>query len=114
MTIGKIFQRDKKLAIELDEQMDFASNLCEEALKNSDFCKLKDGINLGGEIFRRWGLCNSSMSEHMNKLLSWGARAVKPIGSGLGGYVLSLWEEDPFDFFHNSLPVCEEEHCIKI
>ncbi|MDR1982421.1 MAG: hypothetical protein LBQ08_01320 [Holosporaceae bacterium] len=111
--IGEIFLKNEKLALELDEQMDSASNLCEEALKNSDFYKLKDGITLGGEIFHRWGLCNSSMNLHINKLLSCGARAAKPIGSGLGGYILSLWEENPIKLL-NSSSAPFESHCIQI
>jgi mevalonate kinase len=99
--IGEIFSNNEKLALELDEQMNSASNLCEEALKRSDFSKLKEGIALGGEVFGRWGLCNSSMSAHMEKLLSSGARAAKPIGSGLGGYILSLWEENPVGILRN-------------
>lgn len=93
--VREIFLKDEKLALELDEQMNLASELCEHALKNAVFSKLKDGITLGNKVFRGWGLCNDSMSFHMEELLSAGAVAAKPTGSGLGGYVLSLWEKDP-------------------
>ncbi|MDR0678483.1 MAG: hypothetical protein LBF44_03025 [Holosporaceae bacterium] len=113
MKIREIFSKNEKLGLELDEQMDWASNLCEKALKHSDFGKLKEGIALGGEIFYRWGLCNSSMSLHIKKLLSYGAQAAKPIGSGLGGYVLSLWEEKPVKFFRD-FSAGNENHCIQV
>jgi mevalonate kinase len=99
--IEKIFLENEKLALELDAQMDSASDLCEYALKNADFEKLKDGITLGDEVFHRWGLYTPSMSIHVAKLLSGGAVAAKPIGSGLGGYILSLWREDPSEFLRS-------------
>ena len=93
--IKEIFLKNEKLALELDKLMCLASNLCEKALKNSDFHALKDGITLGNEVFSRWGLCDPSIYFHIKKLLAMGAVAAKPIGSGLGGYILSLWENSP-------------------
>ncbi|MDR2723825.1 MAG: hypothetical protein LBB25_01290 [Holosporaceae bacterium] len=93
--IKETFRKNEKLALELDDQMNLSSNLCEDALKNSNFHKLRDGIRLGNEVFQRWGLCDSFLFFHMKKLLAAGAVAVKPIGSGLGGYILSLWEDSP-------------------
>jgi mevalonate kinase len=93
--INDIFLADETLALKLDEQMNLASCLCEDALKRSNFNKLKDGIMLGNEVFHRWGLCDASLSSLIKELLSAGAVAAKPIGSGLGGYILSLWEDFP-------------------
>jgi mevalonate kinase len=91
--VTNIFKKDEKLALELDATMNRASDLCELGLKNGDFCLLKEGISLGNEAFRGWGLHNESLTEHLNILLSSGAAAAKPVGSGLGGYVVSLWEQ---------------------
>ncbi|MDR2646045.1 MAG: hypothetical protein LBC04_02630 [Holosporaceae bacterium] len=93
--INDIFLADEALALKLDGQMNLASYLCEDALKNSNFNKLKEGIMLGNEVFHRWGLCDVPISSLIKELLSAGAAAAKPIGSGLGGYVLSLWEDSP-------------------
>ncbi len=41
------------------------------------------------------GLISESLQQHMQQLLHEGALAVKPTGSGSGGYVLSLWESEP-------------------
>ena len=40
---------------------------------------------------------SEGLQQHMNHLLSSGAIAVKPTGSGGGGFVLSLWEKRPRD-----------------
>jgi mevalonate kinase len=94
-SVQKIFLNNERLALELDDMMDQASNLCEKGLKNADFCGLRDGIRLACEAFHGWGLCNEPLKRHIDSLLLDGAAAAKPIGSGLGGYVLSLWEEQP-------------------
>lgn len=93
--VSDFFLKDEKSALDSDRQMSLASDTCEEAFKKADFNKLRDGIMLGNEVFHRWGLYTESMSRCVEKLLSAGAVAVKPIGSGLGGYIVSLWEE-PF------------------
>jgi mevalonate kinase len=93
--VNDFFSKNEKLALESDQQMNLAANMCENALKKADFNKLKDGIMLGNDVFRQWGLYTASMSFYVEKLLSAGAVAAKPIGSGLGGYIVSLWEEEP-------------------
>jgi mevalonate kinase len=93
--VQKIFLEDESRALELDSLMNQSADLCESALKNADFEKLRDGINLGCEVFSRWGLCHEPLKHHIDMILSAGAVAAKPIGSGLGGYVLSLWQEAP-------------------
>jgi len=90
-TVKEMFLKNERLALQLDEQMNQASDLCEYAVKNSDFNKLKEGITLGNNVFQEWGLYNNAMSFHAKKLAELGAVAVKPVGSGLGGYILSLW-----------------------
>ncbi len=53
------------------------------------------GIELAKNCFEQWGLVTEKMSDHMSKLKASGALAVKPTGSGKGGYLLSVWYEDP-------------------
>lgn len=93
--LQQLFATNEKLAFELDENMNHATALCKEGLLNSDFNKLKDGINIAKDTFTAWGLCDEALNTHIQNLLNKGAVAVKPVGSGLGGYVLSLWEENP-------------------
>ncbi|MDR1560844.1 MAG: hypothetical protein LBS23_00615 [Holosporaceae bacterium] len=94
-TVQRMFLKNEKLANELDVLMNQSSNMCEEALKTANFNQLRDGIILGNEVFHKWGLCNEQLTNHMKDLFLDGAVAAKPIGSGLGGYVVSLWEEKP-------------------
>ncbi len=93
--LQQLFTTNEKLALELDENMNHATALCKDGLLNVDFNKLKEGINTAKDTFTAWGLCDEALNAHMQNLLAKGAVAVKPVGSGLGGYVLSLWEENP-------------------
>ncbi|MDR3151751.1 MAG: hypothetical protein LBT67_02765 [Holosporaceae bacterium] len=93
--IETLHRNDCAKADELDAMMNQASDLCEHGVRNSDFNKLKEGINLGNQVFHQWDLCDTNLDDHMNFLTSIGAVASKPIGSGLGGYVVSLWEKQP-------------------
>ncbi len=52
-------------------------------------------INDAADCFQQWGLVSESLHRHMQNLWEAGAVAVKPTGSGGGGYVISLWETEP-------------------
>ena len=52
-------------------------------------------IKKSNHCFEQWGLVTESVRKHEKILLDSGALAVKLTGSGGGGYVLSLWEEQP-------------------
>lgn len=101
--VQEIFARDPLWAAQLDEKMAAASNLCEQGFEERNLKKLADGINLCGQVFGEWGLCNEPVTRHINMLFNEGAIAAKPVGSGLGGYVLSLWNEIPERYRHIDL-----------
>lgn len=83
----------------IDEQMRTAVAMCEKALTDGDIADsaemLKKGVESAGEVFERWGLTEGAPQKHMEMLKQAGAVAVKPTGSGGGGYVLSLWKTPP-------------------
>ena len=65
-----------------------------QALEEGDADRLVTAIQKGREAFETWGLITPSMHKLMQDLLQNGALAVKPTGSGLGGYILALWSPE--------------------
>ncbi len=95
--VKDLLHKNSVLGQKLDEQMNEAVLMAEKALSENPECRtqLKIAILLARDCFESWGLCNGPMGTHMNELEQRGAIAVKPTGSGGGGYALSLWSEDP-------------------
>jgi mevalonate kinase len=85
----------------LDEKMLQSVELAEKALSASgseeDLLQLKQSLDLGLESFSGWGLTTGVLGDHIQQLKDYGALAVKPTGSGDGGYVLSLWRQPPIN-----------------
>jgi mevalonate kinase len=78
----------------IDLQMRDSVLLAVGALNNSSIAalsQLQQSINMARDCFAQWALIDSSAQAEMDRLLSQGALAVKPTGSGGGGYLLSLW-----------------------
>ncbi len=99
-------KKNQHAANQIDEQMARSVKNAHEALteKNTPtqtkaninpFNKLTDAIQDASDCFNQWGLINQPLQAHMNALYEQGALAVKPTGSGNGGYVLSLWDKIP-------------------
>ena len=96
--VQTLWQNDPKRAVLIDQQMEQAvfeaRKSLEEHTDNSE-TMLAKAINNAAECFLQWGLVSTSLSQHMQKLRDKGAIAVKPTGSGGGGYVISLWKSIP-------------------
>jgi mevalonate kinase len=99
--VKELIAGNPELGSAIDGQMRTAVAMCEKALTDPDEAKslelLKAGIESAGEVFERWGLTEGAPQTHMDMLKKAGAVAVKPTGSGGGGYVLSLWTAPPPD-----------------
>jgi mevalonate kinase len=92
--VKRLFEDDLPLAEELDKQMHQAVDLAEMSLRlreDQGLVKMTEALRLGRDCFERWQLCDGDLKTHMHRLEKAGALAVKPTGSGGGGYVLSLW-----------------------
>ncbi len=86
------------LAQEIDLDMKSATAKAEKALgtkTENSLAELSMAVELAQSCFHRWGLADGDVAKHMAALKAAGALAVKPTGSGDGGYVLSLWKSSP-------------------
>jgi mevalonate kinase len=97
--VKALWARDAALGEKIDRDMKDAVVLAELALKASSestgFDDLAEAINKARSCFEHWGLASGETGNHIQALISHGAYAVKPTGSGDGGYVLSLWRKPP-------------------
>ncbi len=95
--VKALFRQDNHRAQWLDGEMAAATEQCQVALSlpesHGAFDLLKAAIQRAHACFVGWGLVEGPMQQHLDHLLSLGACAVKPTGSGGGGFVLSLWNE---------------------
>jgi mevalonate kinase len=97
--VEKLNEINKALGKTLDKEMGKSVLLAEKALgldEQHGFDMLCQAIMQASHCFEKWGLINEAVEKHMNTLKAHGAVAVKPTGSGAGGYVLSLWNK-PID-----------------
>ena len=67
-----------------------AHDLIIEGCKNLDHNKIIQSFNLSKRLLKDLKVSNEHLSSIMNKLLNLGVLAVKPTGSGGGGFVLAL------------------------
>lgn len=91
--VQRLFASDRSFAESIDLKMQRAVDLAKKGLTDITSQKsLVDAIALAGECFNDWDLVGPELQSHMSWLKSHGATAVKPTGSGYGGFVLSLWD----------------------
>jgi mevalonate kinase len=86
------------LGEKIDREMKKSVEICVSALSSAGLDRLNmlaEGIDLAATCFHQWGLTEGAAEKHMAWLLDQGALAVKPTGSGGGGYILSLWSHEP-------------------
>ena len=97
--VKALWAKDRALGEKIDHDMREAVLAAELALlspySESVFDDLAHAINHARTCFEHWGLASGEMGQHLQKLLDHGAYAVKPTGSGDGGYALSLWRQPP-------------------
>lgn len=96
--VQQMHQNSSELAQHWDNEMENSVQLAKKSLENSEetgFAQLVQAIHQAKQCFVAWGLMGSTIETHIQQLEKAGAVAVKPTGSGDGGYVLSLWKKPP-------------------
>lgn len=96
--VQNLWTKNPALAEQIDMQMVNAVEEARNALEQGGanvISSLAQAINKAADCFYQWELVSESLQQHMNRLIAEGALAVKPTGSGGGGYVLSLWDKKP-------------------
>lgn len=96
--VQALWQKNSTLAARIDQQMADSVKQARQALENytkDSRTLLAQAMNTAGHCFQQWGLVSEGLQKHMQHLREAGAIAVKPTGSGGGGYVISLWETPP-------------------
>lgn len=92
--VQALFKTNKKKALSLDLQMAKSTLLAKQALTlpmEKGQNKLIESMQLANDCFLQWGLITNDMKTYINRLDALGAMAIKPTGSGGGGFLLSLW-----------------------
>lgn len=96
--VNKIWELDFAYASQIDLNMFDSVLQARNALErdtSESKALLADAMNRAAGCFYDWGLVSGELQHHMNELKNAGAIAVKPTGSGGGGHVVSLWDENP-------------------
>ncbi len=99
--VNLLWEKDPILAQKIDQQMIEAVQQSRKALETDDINAIEilaEAMNKAADCFFQWGLVSESLQQHMNSLFDEGALAVKPTGSGGGGFVLSLWDKQSKPF----------------
>ncbi len=96
--VKRLFASSPQRAEALDQQMRHAVDQAQSALSHVTVTapgELVAALDLAQNCFAEWDLSGGDMGNHIRELRTAGAIATKPTGSGGGGYVLSLWKQDP-------------------
>lgn len=95
--VNQLWQKSESEGLLLDTIMHDSTNKALQALETpaspQTLVALCNALKTGADCFYRWDLISETLAQHIQLLYQRGALAVKPTGSGKGGFVVSLWEK---------------------
>lgn len=94
--VKSLWEQNPALGKQIDQQMAQSYSLALAALKQNEQQGLQElvaAVDLAANCFDQWGLYSAELKAHTDTLKANGALAVKPTGSGEGGFVMSLWPQ---------------------
>ena len=89
--VAKLMLNEPKRADQIDKNMNQATDLIVHHLDNPDAPQWIEAIQLANQCFVDWGLITPCLQQAMDAWYAQGCLALKPTGSGQGGYLLGLW-----------------------
>lgn len=98
LKVKQLLAESPETGSDIDSMMKQAVEMAEKALQMGEqegLPQLVKALKLSAECFSAWGLFEGAPEKQATELLKKGALAVKPTGSGGGGYNLSLWKKNP-------------------
>jgi len=99
--VKEFLQAQPALGQKLDEEMSSSVEIMKHLLQSipvneiTAMKQMAEAMNQSKRCFEVWGLTEGAVAREMNLLMDQGAVSVKPTGSGGGGYILSLWGQEP-------------------
>lgn len=95
-SVQKIWAQSLDIGQLIDQKMQAAVLTAKQALEDPYTAdsqpRLAQAIEQAHACFEEWGLITPVLQQHIQDLRNQGALAVKPTGSGGGGFVMSLWD----------------------
>jgi Mevalonate kinase len=107
--VKDLLAKNPEMGERIDLEMAESVALAEKALHLTEaegLSLLAKALERAGHCFVQWGLNDGAPANHIAWLREAGAIAVKPTGSGGGGYVLSLWNQEPAPHVAKELIPC--------
>ncbi len=101
LKVKEFLQNHPTLGQKMDEEMGMAVDIMKQLLLVSPqdeakaLAEMSLAIQKARSCFETWGLTEGAVAREMQQMMDLGALAVKPTGSGGGGYILSLWAQEP-------------------
>ena len=107
--VKALIAQNPALGEKIDSEMKDAVELSLKAItmnESEGMPLLAKAMDLASQCFHQWGLSEGAPQKQMDWLTENGALAVKPTGSGGGGYILSLWKQSPPEEITKKLIPC--------